>query len=76
MPKMGWAPYSGVDDNAHSSDGGGRKGAGKGSPYTHHGGVDPKSATHGSGRAGNAKPGGRKKRSRNVSQPKRGRYSY
>ena len=62
MPKSGWKPYSGVDDNAHLSGGshGGKKGT---SPYKAHFGVAPESATHGSGKAGKAKMGGRAKRS-------------
>jgi hypothetical protein len=65
MPKAGWKPYSGVDDGAHLSDG--ARGAKKDChPYKAYGGVDPMSATHGSGKAGKAKPGGRAMRSRKA----------
>jgi len=58
--------HSGVDPRGHGPDG--KRGAGYAcDPYKSYGGVDDRSATHGSGKAGKAKPGGRASRSKNLS---------
>ena len=67
MKPKNYTPYSGVDDKAHLSDGGGGRKKYPTNPNAVYGGVDPKSATHGSGKAGHAKPGGRAKRSKVIS---------